>query len=53
MASRLVEHALLHGITQIGWHCYARNQASVATALKVGFVKQADYPAIIVRVPPD
>jgi len=53
MASALIEHALESGITQIGWHCYARNLASVATALKVGFVKQADYPVYIVCIPPE
>jgi len=53
MASALIEHALGSGITQIGWHCYARNLASIATALKVGFIKQADYPVCIVRIPPE
>lgn len=51
MASVLVEHALQNGITQIGWHCYARNRASAATALKAGFIKREDYPACIVRIP--
>lgn len=51
MASALIEHALRSGITQIGWHCFASNLASVATALKTGFVKQADYPVCIVRIP--
>lgn len=35
-------HAL--GITEIGWHCYARNQASIATALKLGYRKVCEYP---------
>ena len=52
MAGALIEHALDRGITQIGWHCFTRNLASVATALKVGFVKQANYPVCIVRIPP-
>jgi GNAT superfamily N-acetyltransferase len=52
MTHALIEHALHRGITQIGWHCYARNIPSVATAIKVGFVKQADYPVCIVRLPP-
>lgn len=47
MASTLVEQALSRGISQIGWHCYASNTASVATALKVGFEKQRDYPVYL------
>ena len=45
-ASALVEEAQTRGITQIGWHCYAGNQASIATALKVGFEKVGEYPAV-------
>jgi RimJ/RimL family protein N-acetyltransferase len=52
MASALIERALEIGITQVGWHCYARNLPSVNTALKAGFVKQSDYPVYIVRIPP-
>lgn len=44
MASAMIEYALSKGINQIGWHCYANNQASVATALKIGFEKARDYP---------
>lgn len=44
MASALAEHALVSGVGRIGWHCYASNAPSVATALKVGFAKQMDYP---------
>jgi L-amino acid N-acyltransferase YncA len=44
--SALVEAAQMKGITQIGWHCYAGNQASIATALKVGFEKVLDYPSV-------
>jgi RimJ/RimL family protein N-acetyltransferase len=43
-ASALVERALSSGMTEIGWHCYASNQASIATARKVGFEKVLDYP---------
>ncbi len=45
MTSAFVEHARARGITQIGWHCYASNIPSVATALKAGFEHVADYPA--------
>jgi RimJ/RimL family protein N-acetyltransferase len=48
MASALVEHALSQGVSHVGWHCYAHNLASVATALKVGFQKVKDYPVYLV-----
>jgi GNAT superfamily N-acetyltransferase len=51
MTRALIKQARERGITQIGWHCYARNQPSIATALRAGFVKRADYPACIVRIP--
>lgn len=44
MASAFIEYAQSQGITRIGWHCYASNTPSVATALKIGFEKVADYP---------
>ncbi len=43
----LVDEAHRRGIHQIGWHCWARNTASVATALKAGFVKTADCPVYL------
>lgn len=43
-ASALVEHALSGGITEIGWHCWANNEGSIATARKVGFEKAKEYP---------
>ena len=50
MACAFVEHARTRGVTQIGWHCFASNVASAATARKVGFEKVRDYPAIIARL---
>ena len=44
MTSALVEHALSQGISHLGWHCYASNVASAATARKAGFVKTVEYP---------
>jgi RimJ/RimL family protein N-acetyltransferase len=44
LASAFIETAHSQGITHIGWHCYASNLPSVATALKIGFEKVADYP---------
>jgi len=42
-ASALVEQALSRGMARVGWHCHARNEASSATALKVGFELSAEY----------
>ena len=47
MGSAFVEHALSRRVTQIGWHCWASNAPSVATALKIGFVKVRDYTTFI------
>ena len=44
MTSALIEHALSQGISHVGWHCYASNVASAATARKAGFVKTVEYP---------
>lgn len=35
----LIEEALALGFTRIGWHCWANNAGSVATALRLGFEK--------------
>jgi GNAT superfamily N-acetyltransferase len=43
VASAVVEHALERGVTEIGWHCYAGNAGSVATARRVGFEKAGEY----------
>ena len=44
----LLEHAFSHGITEVGWHCFKRNEASAKTALKAGFEKIHDYKSFIV-----
>jgi len=44
MASAFIEYARSRGVTQVGWHCYASNTPSGATALKAGFEKAGDYP---------
>jgi RimJ/RimL family protein N-acetyltransferase len=41
----LVEMALSRSVTRIGWHCWASNTPSDATALKAGFELVEDYPA--------
>ncbi len=44
LADAVIRHAFAQGATEIGWHCWAANTPSVATALKVGFEKVLDYP---------
>jgi RimJ/RimL family protein N-acetyltransferase len=44
-ACALIEHARLQGIERIGWHCWASNAASRATAESIGFNQVAEYPA--------
>lgn len=46
--SAFIQQALARGITRIGWHCYAANRPSWATALKIGFTKVEDYPAYLI-----
>ncbi|MCX6030690.1 MAG: GNAT family N-acetyltransferase [Chloroflexi bacterium] len=48
MGSAFVEHALACGITQIGWHCWANNAPSIATALKIGFERVCEYATFII-----
>lgn len=47
MGSAFVEHALSRGVTQIGWHCWALNGPSVATALAIGYDKVCDYTTFV------
>ncbi len=43
----LVERARAAGIKRIGWHCYASNVASSATARAAGFAKVRNYDAFL------
>ncbi len=45
MTLAFIEVAHEKGVTEIGWHCYADNQPSVATALKAGFEEVLSYPS--------
>lgn len=47
MGRAMIEQAHSVGVTHIGWHCFTFNQASVATALKLGYRKVMDYPAFV------
>jgi RimJ/RimL family protein N-acetyltransferase len=44
LADAVIRQAFARGATEIGWHCWAVNIPSVATALKLGFEKALDYP---------
>jgi RimJ/RimL family protein N-acetyltransferase len=44
LATTVIRHAFDRGAVEIGWHCWATNTPSIATALKVGFEKVLDYP---------
>ncbi|NCF69689.1 MAG: GNAT family N-acetyltransferase [Chloroflexi bacterium] len=43
-ASAVVDRAITEGITTVGWHCWASNAPSIATALKLGFTLVTRYP---------
>jgi RimJ/RimL family protein N-acetyltransferase len=42
MAAALIDEAYQRGVQRVGWHCYASNLASAATARKAGLTKVAD-----------
>jgi GNAT superfamily N-acetyltransferase len=46
VASAVIQRAFAEGATEIGWHCWASNTPSIATALKLGFRKVRDEPVI-------
>jgi GNAT superfamily N-acetyltransferase len=47
LAAAVITRAFAQGATDIGWHCRANNIPSIATALKLGFQKELDYPVIV------
>lgn len=42
-----VEQAMAGGATRIGWHCWAYNQGSRSTALKIGCHEVRTYPSFL------
>ncbi len=50
MTMALLAQAAARGVHTVGWHCWANNVASAATALKAGFLWVADYPAGVVSL---
>jgi GNAT superfamily N-acetyltransferase len=49
LAEAVIRHAFARGATEIGWHCWATNAPSIATALRLGFEKVLDYPVYYVQ----
>lgn len=47
VASTMFRHAVDVGIRRIGWHCWADNAASVATAERLGLSRVAEYTALV------
>ncbi len=45
-----IGHALAHGVNEIGWHCLADNIASIATAKRLRFNKQCEYPVYWIKL---
>jgi GNAT superfamily N-acetyltransferase len=43
MVATLIDEAYQRGVRRVGWHCYASNLASAATARKAGLTKVADH----------
>ncbi len=48
VASAMFRHAARVGIRRVGWHCWADNAASVATAERLGLRRVTEYPAFFV-----
>lgn len=46
----VIKHALSSGINNIGWHCYADNKPSIATAKRLGFTKHCEYPVCLITL---
>lgn len=44
LAAAVIRQGFAQGAAEIGWHCWATNTPSVATAVKLGFEKVLDYP---------
>jgi RimJ/RimL family protein N-acetyltransferase len=44
MTKALIKLATSKGYKHLGWHCWANNKASVATAQKIGLKKIQEYP---------
>jgi GNAT superfamily N-acetyltransferase len=47
VASAMLGHAAQVGIRRVGWHCWADNAGSVATAERLGLRRVAEYTTLI------
>lgn len=52
MTTAFLEEAEQRGVAQVGWHCFARNLPSAATALRVGFEKVREVDVTVVELSP-
>ena len=50
MATAVIDQAIAEGISTIGWHCWAGNAPSIATARKLGFTLAISYPVYFAYV---
>jgi len=50
VAKALIQRLVHNDINHIGWHCSRNNQASIATARKLGFVKEEEYEVYWIHV---
>lgn len=49
LVSAFMRSASAHGVRRVGWHCWAFNDASNATAASAGFTHSLDYQSCILR----
>lgn len=47
MGEAFLQQARQNGIHRVGWDCFAKNNPSIATALRLGFEKVEEYPATV------
>jgi GNAT superfamily N-acetyltransferase len=51
-ATTVIGHASKQGISNIGWHCWESNEASIALALRLGFTLNSRYPVYFGYIDP-
>jgi RimJ/RimL family protein N-acetyltransferase len=49
-ADALMRRCMEHGFSQVGWHCWQRNEPSNRTAMKLGFKFVKSYPVYVLEV---
>ena len=52
-AKALIHYAASSSYNWVGWHCWSRNEASVATALSLGLSLVKEYPVLFVSFEKD